>query len=87
MPLHMLCGLVPALNTRLYALWIERSFATPSTLPTALALTSHSALLSYSLESCFSSFSHAVVHVTITVKSKSVIGEETKRTYMINVIP
>ena len=53
--------------------WIERSFATPSTLPTALALTSRSALLLNSLESCFSSFSHAVVHVTITVKSKSVI--------------
>ena len=84
MLLRMLRGLVPALNTRLYASWIKRSFATPSTLPTALALTGRSALFLYSLGSCFSSFSHAVVHVTITVKSKSVIGEETKRTYMIN---
>ena len=83
MPLRMLRGLVPAPNTRLHT-WIERSFDTPSTLPTALALTSRSALLLNSLGSCFSLFSHAVVHVTITVKSKSVIAEETKRTYMIN---
>ena len=65
-------------------LWIEQSFAMPSTLPTAPMLTSPSAPLLYSLGSCFSSFSRAVVHVTITVISKSVIGEETKRTYMIN---
>ena len=69
MPLRMLRGLVPTLNTRLYASWIERSLATPSTLPTALALTSRSALLSYSLESCFSSFSHAVGIINSMVSS------------------
>ena len=80
MLLHMLHGLVPVSNTRLYESWIEQSFTMPSTLPTALTLTSRPTLLLYSLGSCFSSFSHAVVHVTITVKSKSLIGEETKRT-------
>ena len=49
-PLRMLRGMVLAPNTRLFASWFERSFATPSALPTALALTSHSTLLSYSLE-------------------------------------
>ena len=63
-------------NMRPYALWIEWSFAMPSILPTALALTSRSALLLNSLGSGFSSFSHAVAHVTITIKSKGVIGEE-----------
>ena len=71
----MLRGLVPAPNTMLFASWFERSFATPSALPTALA--SRSAFLSYSLEKLVF---HAVVTIT---ESKCVIGEETKRTYMI----
>ena len=70
MPLHKVHGLVPAPNTRLYASWIERSFATPSPFPTALALTSRSTLLLHSFGSCFKPFPHAVVHVTITVNSK-----------------
>lgn len=68
------------LYTRLCASWIEQSFAMPSTLPTALVLTSYSALLFYSLRCSFSPFSHAEIHV----KSKSAMGEETKRTYKIN---
>ena len=65
-PLRMLRGLVPAPNTMVFASWIEWSFAMPSALPTALALTSCSALLSYSLEKLVFSC------------SRCVIGEETK---------
>ena len=48
----------------------------PSALPNAPALTSHSALLLYSLESWFSPFPNVVVTVTITVKSKCAVGEK-----------
>ena len=49
--------------------------------PHYVALTDHYALLLYSFRSCFSLFSHAVLHITITVKSIGLMAEETKRTH------
>ena len=43
----LLSGLVPTQNMRLYASWVEWSFATPSALPTAIVLISRFALLLY----------------------------------------